>query len=274
MKNEKIVGLIDNNFKLVFSNLKLAKQIVKMLFHEILNVSINEEDVKEANTVIEGLEDEKVKEHIMDLRYDIKERYVVDIEMQNKLNISREKLLKRFIHYLTELYTLYVNQRKHKEETEYIGIILCNCAINKQEFIELHEMVNVKNKDVIKCIKLYTIDFTKINGRDNIVLMEFVEVLTSDASYKYKGENKLMENLLQEIYGTTLSMEQIIANIRRRRNIQYEEDLLEAGKEEGKLKHQKEIIKKSLDKGKTIEEIADFLDITIEEVNNILNKQL
>ncbi len=279
-------GLIDNNFKLIFSNLNLAQLIIKMLFKEILNVSINEEDVVSSNTVIEGIGGERIKEHIMDLRFDINDEYAIDIEMQNYLNGNRKKLLKRFLHYLAELFILYVNQRKNTERTEYVGIILAKCKINNKDFVELHEMANLKDKDVINCFKLYTIDFTKIDKCDNIVLREFVEVLTSDASYEYKGDNKLMENLLYEIYGTTLTAQQIEANIRRRRNIEFEQDLIEYSQEQGlkkgirqgkkegiklgKKEHQKEIIKKSLAKGKTLEEIADFLDLTVDKVKKCL----
>ncbi len=94
------------------------------------------------------------------------------------------------------------------------------------------------------------------------------------------------KNWLYEIYGTTLSAQQIEANLRRVRNLEYEQDLIEGskeegkkegkiegiklGKKEGKIEKQKEIIKRSLSKGKTLEEIAEFLDLTIDEIKKYL----
>ncbi len=282
----KSIGTTDNNFKLIFSNLSLAQRLIKMLLKELMNVEVDENEITIQNPVIEGKGDGSLKEYIMDARFDVGKEYIIDIEMQNYFNVNRQNTLRRMLDYLTQVATVYKNQRKSTANTIYIGICFANCKINKDVFVDMHEMINIAHDNIINYYKVYTIDFTKIKKCDNIVLREFVEVLTSDARYKYEGRNKLMEDLLQEIFGTTLSAEQIEANIRRQRNIDYEQDLIEnskkegkeegkiegikLGKEEGQEEKQKEIIKNSLSKGKTLEEIADFLDLTIDEVKKYL----
>ncbi len=290
----KSIGTTDNNFKLIFSNLNLAQRLVKMLLKELMNIEVEEKEITIQNPVIEGKGDGSLKEYIMDARFDVGKKYIIDIEMQNYFNVNRENTLKRMLDYLTQVATIYKNQRKSTTDTIYMGICFANCKINKDVFVDMHEMINIAHDNVINYYKVYTIDFTKIDKCDNIVLREFVEVLTSDARYKYKGRNKLMEDLLYEIYGTTLSAQQIEANIRRQRNIEYEQDLIknskEEGKKEGKIEgiklgkkegklegqkeNQKEIIKKSLSKGKTLEEIADFLDLSIGKLNSILKEEI
>ncbi len=291
--DEKIL----NDFNLSLSNDAVFKHYYSVASNLSVLVSLilGEEVLPEDITYLsnEVIITPKVKKPRFDLRILIQNELNIDLEMQN----NKEKYFKeRVVYYFSSMIMNDIQEgESYHSNNNYLGIWLLNSNVsifdNNSYYEEYVIYGTISKKEIIEGkYKILIIDLKKLDLCDNIELREYFSMIESKSNITrnlnssnelIKKEAKKMKDYLESNESFRIALETLKSEldyttaIKTAKEEGIEEGLeqgIEQGIERGITQNKKEVIFKLFQKGKSIEEIADLLDLSIDEVRKILGK--
>ena len=277
--DEKIL----NDFNLSLSNDAVFKHYYSVASNLSVLVSLilGEEVLPEDITYLsnEVIITPKVKKPRFDLRILIQNELNIDLEMQN----NKEKYFKeRVVYYFSSMIMNDVQEgESYHSNNNYLGIWLLNSNVsifNNNSYYEEYVIYGtISKKEIIEGkYKILIIDLKKLNLCDNIVLKEYLSMIESKENIQknldssndlIKKEAIKMDDYLRSKEAFTIALNTLKSELDYTTAIK---SAKEEGLERGINQKQEEIIFKLFKKGKSFEEIADLLDLSIDEVKEIL----
>ena len=288
LKNLKEIDMLplsnDYVFKRIFGKGGNEK-ILKSLLEAILKIHIQKIEVKNPEIPKETI-DEKLS--ILDIKAEINEDNIIDIEMQvgNTTAIDR-----RLVVYNAKLIagnTKVSEEYKNVKDTIVICIIndsvvkrnsYLSLAMLKYEETEEIRYVNMGYKKeeeyLTDMVKYYIIELPKFKKKKPKVadlLEKWLYVIGGDRKMmeECKKENEEIKEAVEQL--TQMSADEYereLYEIRERSRLTYNTEMYEArrkGLEEGKTEERKEIAKKMKEKGTDITYIIEITGLTEEEI--------
>ena len=273
--DEKIL----NDFNLSLSNDAVFKHYYSVASNlsVLLSLILGEEVLPEDITYLsnEVIITPKVKKPRFDLRILIQNELNIDLEMQN----NKEKYFKeRVVYYFSSMIMNDVQEgESYHSNNNYLGIWLLNSNVsifdNNSYYEEYVIYGTISKKEIIEGkYKILIIDLKKLNLCDNIVLREYLSMIESKENIQknldssndlIKKEAIKMDDYLRSKEAFTIALNTL------KSELDYT-TAIKTAKEEGITQKQEEVIFKLFQKGKSFEEIADLLDLSIDEVKEIL----
>ena len=277
--DEKIL----NDFNLSLSNDAVFKHYYSVASNLSVLVSLilGEEVLPEDITYLsnEVIITPKVKKPRFDLRILIQNELNIDLEMQN----NKEKYFKeRVVYYFSSMIMNDIQEgESYHSDKNYLGIWLLNSNVsifdNNSYYEEYVIYGTISKKEIIEGkYKILIIDLKKLNLCDNIVLKEYLSMIESKENIQknldssndlIKKEAIKMDDYLRSKEAFTIALNTLKSELDYTTAIK---SAKEEGLERGINQKQEEIIFKLFKKGKSFEEIADLLDLSIDEVKEIL----
>ena len=276
--DEKIL----NDFNLSLSNDAVFKHYYSVASNLSVLVSLilGEEVLPEDITYLsnEVIITPKVKKPRFDLRILIQNELNIDLEMQN----NKEKYFKeRVVYYFSSMIMNDIQEgESYHSNNNYLGIWLLNSNVsifdNNSYYEEYVIYGTISKKEIIEGkYKILIIDLKKLNLCDNIVLREYLSMIESKENIQknldssndlIKKEAIKMDDYLRSKEAFTIALNTL------KSELDYT-TAIKTAKEEGITQKQEEVIFKLFQKGKSFEEIADLLDLSNDEVKNILKSK-
>ena len=273
--DEKIL----NDFNLSLSNDAVFKHYYSVASNLSVLVSLilGEEVLPEDITYLsnEVIITPKVKKPRFDLRILIQNELNIDLEMQN----NKEKYFKeRVVYYFSSMIMNDIQEgESYHSNNNYLGIWLLNSNVsifdNNSYYEEYVIYGTISKKEIIEGkYKILIIDLKKLDLCDNIELREYFSMIESKSNITrnlnssnelIKKEAKKMKDYLESNESFRIALETL------KSELDYN-SAIKSAKEEGINQNKKEVIFKLFQKGKSFEEIADLLDLSIDEVKEIL----
>ena len=280
--DEKIL----NDFNLSLSNDAVFKHYYSVASNLSVLVSLilGEEVLPEDITYLsnEVIITPKVKKPRFDLRILIQNELNIDLEMQN----NKEKYFKeRVVYYFSSMIMNDIQEgESYHSNNNYLGIWLLNSNVsifdNNNYYEEYVIYGTISKKEIIEGkYKILIIDLKKLDLCDNIVLREYLSMIESKENIQknldssndlIKKEAIKMDDYLRSKEAFTIALNTLKSVLDYTTAIK---SAKEEGLEQGVLQNKKEVIFKLFQKGKSFEEIADLLDLSIDEVKNILKSK-
>ena len=277
--DEKIL----NDFNLSLSNDAVFKHYYSVASNlsVLLSLILGEEVLPEDITYLsnEVIITPKVKKPRFDLRILIQNELNIDLEMQN----NKEKYFKeRVVYYFSSMIMNDIQEgESYHSNNNYLGIWLLNSNVsifdNNNYYEEYVIYGTISKKEIIEGkYKILIIDLKKLDLCDNIVLKEYLSMIESKENIQknldssndlIKKEAIKMDDYLRSKEAFTIALNTLKSELDYTTAIK---SAKEEGLEQGINQKQEEVIFKLYQKGKSVEEIADLLDLSIDEVKNIL----
>ena len=291
----------DALFKNYYSNANNLSTLLSLILKE----KIKPNDINyQPNEIIVEFEGKKPR---FDLRVSILNELDIDIEMQN----NKEKYLKeRIIYYFASMIMSIVREGKsYKTDKNYLSIWLMNSNISLFDN-SYYEEFGIISKNTLKELienkyRIIIIDLKKLDYCDNIELKTYLSMIESNdniiknldsSNDLIKMEAKKMNDYLKSNEAFQIALETLKSESTYNVSIleakeegieeglqkgieqglqkgleQGREEGLEEGLQKGKLDNQKEIIFNMHKMGIEIELIAKAVNLSIDDVNKILN---
>ncbi len=279
--DEKIL----NDFNLSLSNDAVFKHYYSVASNLSVLVSLilGEEVLPEDITYLsnEVIITPKVKKPRFDLRILIQNELNIDLEMQN----NKEKYFKeRVVYYFSSMIMNDVQEgESYHSNNNYLGIWLLNSNVsifNNNSYYEEYVIYGtISKKEIIEGkYKILIIDLKKLNLCDNIVLKEYLSMIESKENIQknldssndlIKKEAIKMDDYLRSKEAFTIALNTLKSELDYTTAIK---SAKEEGLEQGITQKQEEVILKLFQKGKSFEEIADLLDLSVDEIKKIIEK--
>ena len=273
----------------VFKHYFSVASNLSVLLSLILDEEIHPEDITYLPN--EVIITPKIKKPRFDLKILIQNELNIDLEMQNT---KENYFIERAFHYLASMV-----MRNNKEGNDYncLDSFLCIWLMNTKQpvfdnnsYCEIYSMSSEITNNRIDKYRILIIDLKKLNLCDNIELREYLSMIESKSNITrnlnssnelIKKEAKKMKDYLESNESFRIALETLKSELDYNSAIKSakEEGLeqgleqgIEQGLERGITQKQEEVIFKLYQKGKSVEEIADLLDLSIDEVRKILGK--
>ena len=285
--DEKIL----NDFNLSLSNDAVFKHYysvasnLSVLLSLILGEEVLPEDINYLPN--EVIITPKVKKPRFDLKILIQNELNIDLEMQNT---KENYFIERAFHYLASMV-----MRNNKEGNDYncLDSFLCIWLMNTKQpvfdnnsYCEIYSMSSEITNNRIDKYRILIIDLKKLNLCDNIELREYLSMIESKSNITrnlnssnelIKKEAKKMKDYLESNESFRIALETLKSELDYNSAIKSakEEGLeqgLEQGIERGINQKQEEVIFNLYQMGLSFDMIAKAVDLSIDEVKNILDK--
>ena len=280
--DEKI--LYDFNLSLsndaVFKHYYSVASNLSVLVSLILGEEVLPEDITYLSN--EVIITPKVKKPRFDLRILIQNELNIDLEMQN----NKEKYFKeRVVYYFSSMIMNDIQEgESYHSNNNYLGIWLLNSNVsifdNNSYYEEYVIYGTISKKEIIEDkYKILIINLKKLDLCDNIVLREYLSMIESKENIQknldssndlIKKEAIKMDDYLRSKEAFTIALNTLKSELDYTTAIK---SAKEEGLERGINQKQEEVIFKLFKKGKSFEEIANLLDLSIDEVKNILKSK-
>ena len=259
----------------VFKHYFSVASNLSVLLSLILDEEIHPEDITYLPN--EVIITPKIKKPRFDLKILIQNELNIDLEMQNT---KENYFIERAFHYLASMV-----MRNNKEGNDYncLDSFLCIWLMNTKQpvfdnnsYCEIYSMSSEITNNRIDKYRILIIDLKKLNLCDNIELREYLSMIESKSNITrnlnssnelIKKEAKKMKDYLESNESFRIALETLKSELDYNSAIK---SAKEEGLEQGITQKQEEVILKLFQKGKSFEEIADLLDLSIDEVKNIL----
>lgn len=253
-------------FKKVFSNI----DILNSLLNALLDIKITSDDI-----VINNSEDSPSIIELKTSRYDIK----VTISNYYKLNLEMQRFnrnydyIDRAVFYLSRLISNGITKGAEYGEKEYVQISFVNFSINKDKCIKTYAFKDEIGETISK-YKIIIFDLTKIDKCDNLKVQKWLRLMVSNNPQSLKGEDTIMNKAIEEIERINKNEnEMAILESQYKAELDYEIGLVIAekkGKKLGSNETKKSIAIKMFKDGLSKELITKYLDLSIDELNKLL----
>ena len=291
IKKQKEVDMLplsnDYVFKRIFGKGGNEK-ILKSLLEAILKINIQKIEIKNPEIPKEMINE---KLSILDIRAEINEDTVVDIEMQvgNSVAIDR-----RLVVYNAKLIAgdIKVSEKYQNAKDTIVICIINDNVVKRNAYLSL-AMLKYEETDEIRyvdmgykkeekyltdMVKYYIIELPKFKKKKPKVadlLEKWLYVIGGDKKMmeECKKENEEIKEAVEQL--TQMSADEYereLYEIRERSRLTYNTEMYEArrkGLEEGKRQDRKEIAKKMKEEGIDVELIKKITGLTEKEINSL-----
>ena len=291
IKKQKEVDMLplsnDYVFKRIFGKGGNEK-ILKSLLEAILKINIQKIEIKNPEIPKETINE---KLSILDIRAEINEDTVVDIEMQvgNSVAIDR-----RLVVYNAKLIAgdIKVSEKYQNAKDTIVICIINDNVVKRNAYLSL-AMLKYEETDEIRyvdmgykkeekyltdMVKYYIIELPKFKKKKPKVadlLEKWLYVIGGDKKMmeECKKENEEIKEAVEQL--TQMSADEYereLYEIRERSRLTYNTEMYEArrkGLEEGKRQDRKEIAKKMKEEGIDVELIKKITGLTEKEINSL-----
>ena len=282
--NEK--SLLKPKIDIVFQSLfnKNNIKITKSFAEALLDKKINSIVINEDKDLIKNKPDDKLG--ILDLQIDIDDEEKVDVEIQL---IKRGEFIKRMLWYLTKMYSTQIHKGdKYKELKKVVLIAIIDFELKQtKEFKEMEtiwKLIETKKREKILTddleVRIIELNKAKDMYRNNRKDEKAQWMLFLDNPNSKEVKNIMKEN--EEINDAIIKVREMTEDEKmerlaflRQKAIMDEEAIRDAGLEDGEeigtKKEKVRIIKKLHSMNMPIEQIANIVEVNIEEVKDIIN---
>ena len=288
-KKQKEVDMLplsnDYVFKRIFGKGGNEK-ILKSLLEAILKINIQKIEVKNPEIPKETI-DEKLS--ILDIRAEINEDTVVDIEMQVGNTTAIER---RLVVYNAKLIAgeIKVSEEYKKAKDTIVICIINDNVVKRNAYMSLAKLRYEKTEEIryvdmgyekeeeylTEMVKYYIIELPKFKKKKPKIadlLEKWLYVIGGDQKMmeECKKENEEIKEAVEQL--TKMSADEYereLYEIRERSRLTYNTEINEArreGEKRGEKRSKKEIAKKMKDKGAEIDFIKEVTGLTEEEIN-------
>lgn len=265
-KTKYITLKSDTGFKYVFK----IKENLKELLEDILDIKIN--DIKYLDK--ELVRKSKVqKESRLDLLVKINKNIIVNIEMQRE---KKGDINKRMIFYLSKLIVDNIKiQERYEKIEKHIMISIINYEDKEEKMQSKYELTNGKDKISI-------IEYDKINLKNkninNQKLKPWLKIFNEEGKINMKkyesAEEKIkrVAKLIEKLNADPEALELYEVEEKRIRDeVWVKENSYRQGIEQGINSTKKESAIKLLKNGISKQIICNSLDISLSELNSLIN---
>ena len=284
----KTIGFDNYAFKLIC---KRKKEILVFLIEAVtgLNLNIDDYQIYDAE-LLSGI---KLKSQICDIYVKTTNtslKYGIDIESEQKTNLTQESLFDRAVLSASKIYAdLHYEGDNYKSDKRSIVIYFCNdkynrdTKLNKEPFTTTKLVdLDIKPQIIHDNITIYRINVKeaiaygfKNRIKNDTILVEALKVLSSDNVEKFiDSKDEVIKAMAEEIKKINSNKEDHKSSVLEElAEIRHEMDLgntYRDGRKEGEKAKEKELISKALSKGLSEKEVAALFDISIEEVKRVL----
>ena len=259
----------DALFKDYYSNAKNLSILLSLILKE----DIKPDDIKyRPNEIIISPEGKKP---IFDLNVSILNEVDIDIEMQN----NKEKYLKeRIIYYFASMIMSSVREGKsYKTDKNYLSIWLMNSNISlfDNSYYEEFGIIskNTQNELIENKCRIIIIDLKKLDYCDNIELKTYLSMIESNDNIikNLDSSNDIIKMEAKKMNDYLKSNEAFQIAIEKLKSESFHNVSIIEAKEEGREEEKKEVILNMHKMGMEIELIAKAVNLSIDDVNKILN---
>ena len=271
------------------------ERILKSLLEAILEIKIQKIEIKNSEIPKESI---KEKLSILDIKAEINEKIMLDIEMQVGNTTAIDK---RLVVYSSKLVAgdIKVSERYPDAKNTIVICITTDNILKRNAYLSIAKLKFEKTQEkryaemgyekedeyLTDMISYYIIELTKFKEnkpRTGDLLEKWLLVIGGDEEMmkkckKEEGEIKEAIEQLEEMSADEKERE--IYEIRERSRLVYNTEMYEArrkgleeGREEGRKESRKEIAKKLLKNKISIEIIKNTTGLTEEEINNLKNE--
>ena len=280
--NEK--SLLKPKIDIVFQSLfnKNNIKITKSFAEALLDKKINSIVINEDKDLIKNKPDDKLG--ILDLQIDIDDEEKVDVEIQL---IKRGEFIKRMLWYLTKMYSTQIHKGdKYKELKKVVLIAIIDFELKQtKEFKEMEtiwKLIETKKREKILTddleVRIIELNKAKDMYRNNRKDEKAQWMLFLDNPNSKEVKNIMKEN--EEINDAIIKVREMTEDEKmerlaflRQKAIMDEEAIRDAGFEDGIENEKIRIIKKLHSMNMPIEQIANIVEVNIEEVKDMINKR-
>ena len=276
--DEKIL----NDFNLSLSNDAVFKHYYSVASNLSVLVSLilGEEVLPEDITYLsnEVIITPKVKKPRFDLRILIQNELNIDLEIEN----YKEKYFKeRVVYYFSSMIMNDIQEgESYHSDKNYLGIWLLNSNVsifdNNSYYEEYVIYGTISKKEIIEGkYKILIIDLKKLDLCDNIVLKEYLSMIESKENIQknldssndlIKKEAIKMDDYLRSKEAFTIALNTL------KSELDYT-TAIKSAKEEGITQNKKEVIFNLYQMGLSLDIIAKAVNLSIDEVKNILKSK-
>ncbi len=287
MKPKFLKPTNDIIFKLLFGEVG-RENILKDLLEAILNIKIERVILDKQKEILIGEVDRKTG--ILDIKAELPDKTIINIEMQNE---NYGSIHKRLQYYMSGIYVRELNAGKNYKNLNkviVIGILNFDYFKDIEEYHTIWRMTEQKQKEkILDEQELHFIELPKFM-RSKIDMDDKLSQWLVFLNHERKGlvEMALKKNLTveeaMEIYDELAADEALQYKIYLRKKfimdnntlmLTKEEEGMQKGRQEGRqegLKEERKKIIKSMKKsGMSNEEIAKVTELKLEEIEKILN---
>ncbi len=267
------------------------ERILKSLLEAILEIKIQKIEIKNSEIPKESI---KEKLSILDIKAEINEKIMLDIEMQVGNTTAIDK---RLVVYSSKLVAgdIKVSEKYPDAKNTIVICITTDNILKRNAYLSVAKLKFEKTQEkryadmgyekedeyLTDMISYYIIELTKFKEnkpRTGDLLEKWLLVIGGDEEMmkkckKEEGEIKEAIEQLEEMSADEKERE--IYEIRERSRLVYNTEMYEArrkGLEEGREESRKEIAKKLLKNKISIEIIKNTTGLTEEEINNLKNE--
>ena len=271
------------------------ERILKSLLEAILEIKIQKIEIKNSEIPKESI---KEKLSILDIKAEINEKIMLDIEMQVGNTTAIDK---RLVVYSSKLVAgdIKVSEKYPDAKNTIVICITTDNILKRNAYLSVAKLKFEKTQEkryadmgyekedeyLTDMISYYIIELTKFKEnkpRTGDLLEKWLLVIGGDEEMmkkckKEEGEIKEAIEQLEEMSADEKERE--IYEIRERSRLVYNTEMYEArrkgleeGREEGRKESRKEIAKKLLKNKISIEIIKNTTGLTEEEINNLKNE--
>ncbi len=271
------------------------ERILKSLLEAILEIKIQKIEIKNSEIPKESI---KEKLSILDIKAEINEKIMLDIEMQVGNTTAIDK---RLVVYSSKLVAgdIKVSEKYPDAKNTIVICITTDNILKRNAYLSIAKLKFEKTQEkryaemgyekedeyLTDMISYYIIELTKFKEnkpRTGDLLEKWLLVIGGDEEMmkkckKEEGEIKEAIEQLEEMSADEKERE--IYEIRERSRLVYNTEMYEArrkgleeGREEGRKESRKEIAKKLLKNKISIEIIKNTTGLTEEEINNLKNE--
>ena len=264
-------------FKRLFGK-KGNERLIKDFLEAVLSIEIESVDLGLETQLIPDKIDEKLG--ILDVRVNLSNGMVVDVEMQN---VNYKDIPKRMTYYLNQLYIGEISKGKSYNELNKaiaIGILDFNYFEEIKEYHTIWKMTEQNNKDKtleeqeIHFIELPKFLKSKVDTDKKLdQWLLFIDYSRKELIKMAEEKNEMIKEAKEEYeYLTGEEDLQRIAFLKRKFELDYNtgmEDAEERGIEKGEKANTIKIAKKMLEKKMDINLISEITGLSIKEIEKL-----
>ena len=255
------IGLNDAYFKKL---IQTNEEVLPFLLKEICGIEVEFKDIQMLN--VESISEVSLKTSRFDINIKVNNTRI-DIENEKISKGNDDYYLNRKFFYLAKLHSnSYAVGERYNETKKSVVIFIYNFDMGNVNFISEYHMVNRRENKESDILKVYDVNLAKIKENATIELERLFDLLKSkDITNYIKDSNSMIRGVANML--NTYDKDEILRLQAEQRDDDLRKYLTEMdwAKSEGK----KEVAKKLLESGMSIEEVSKMTDLSIEELKKL-----
>ena len=283
VKDEAMLPTNDYVFKRIFGRVG-NEEITKGLISAIIKREVKKVELDESPILEKDLRDDKVG--VLDVKARLDDNQLCNIEMQL---VQKTNIEKRIMFYWSKLYSGEIKEGDdYNELHKTIAILIADFELDNLKTIEkFHTKWEIREEEYSKMVltgvlEIHIIELPKLikqlnkkhtSKKDKVVLWSLFIQNPKELGEEIMSENEDIKKANEELEKISADKhEQYLVHLRQKHIMDtkaVEEYGYLRGKEEGEKEKLIEMVKAMIEKGLTIEMIADISKLSVEEIEKL-----